>query len=111
MRWLKSIVVGFAFALCFSALADDRVARERLENDRVEPSLFEASIFGENESRCLDDEELADLRGRLLAPMGLQQAGVVLWDEPRKGLTPPPPRNGGEQPHGPSITGGGTIHR
>jgi hypothetical protein len=42
---------------------------------------------------ALADERLESMRAGVAAPAGLQQAGVTLWDEPRK--APPPPRHAG----------------
>jgi hypothetical protein len=43
------------------------------------------------ESRAVAEERLDALRAGVASPASLQQAGVILWDEPRK--APPPPRN------------------
>jgi hypothetical protein len=63
--------MALALALCSTAHADER-----------EQSWAQ--------SRALDDERLAALRAGVAAPL-MPQAGVILWDEPRK--SPPPPRN------------------
>ena len=81
--WLKSIALGAAFALSFGVLAE--------ESERPQFILHDASAeLLQGGTRAVSDEELETLRGRLAIPvvqagMGVQQAGVVLWDEPGKG--------------------------
>lgn len=101
-RLLKSIAVGLGCALCFSALADPRVAPDLLlAQERGEPSLFE--------SRPLGEEQLAQLRGRLAAPLALQQTAVILWDEPRTGV--PPSRSPNPPSAGSTVSAEASIHR
>lgn len=100
--WAKLIVVGFAWALCFSALAGDRAGLHALGRGCAGPGIPQAS-------RPLDDERLDAMRAGLAAPAQLQQAGVILWDEPRKVL--PPLRNGNHSGSGPSVNVTVTIHR
>jgi hypothetical protein len=71
--------MALAFALCATAHADER----------AQPWA---------QSRAVAQERLAELRAGVAAPHGLQQAGVILWDEPRK--APPPPRHAGADSSG-----------
>ncbi len=100
--WMKSAAMGLAWALfCSSALAEDRVELNSRALEGVD------SLYTQTQGRPLDDQQLDQLRGRLAAPMP-QQAGVVLWDEPSKGL---PPVRGTSEPHnGSSVTTTFTIH-
>jgi hypothetical protein len=100
-KWFKAFAVGVAWAMCASALAEEQPDAVRAVRDAEEP-------FAHVESAPLDDERLAQLRGRRATPAELTQAGVVLWDEPRKG--PPPVRNGGEPAGNVSVTSSFTIH-
>ena len=77
-RLLNAIVVGLSCALCSSALADDR----------ADPIVLLLGL-PESQQRLIDDEELAQLRGRLAIPAVPQQPSVILWDEPRRGAPPP----------------------
>jgi hypothetical protein len=99
---LLCLIAFGACALSFSASADER----------PEPSALAShdapGLFADNEARAIGDEELEQLRGRLPAPMTLQQVGVVLWDEPRKGL---PPQRGSQSPPPSGVTVGATILR
>lgn len=67
----RCIAMALALALCSAAQADER----------AQPWA---------QSRAVGDERLEALRAGVAARM-TQQAGVILWDEPRK--SPPPPRN------------------
>ena len=67
----RCIAVAFGLALCAIAHADER----------AQPWA---------QSRAVGDQRLEALRAGVAARM-TQQAGVILWDEPRK--SPPPPRN------------------
>ena len=67
----RCIAMALALALCPAAHADER----------AQPWA---------QARAVDDERLAALRAGVPAPV-IPQAGVILWDEPRK--SPPPPRN------------------
>jgi hypothetical protein len=102
---LKSIVFVLACAFGSSALADERAAQNVPASHAEEPGRVTVDV-----SRPLEDEQLAKLRGRLATPADLQQAGVVLWDEPRKGLPPPPVRTSGEPPSASSVSTSFTIH-
>ena len=101
-HWLNAAAVGLAWALCFSTHAEDRRA----------PSLRHVSTHASEalaeQSRPLQDEQLEKLRGRLALPTATQQAGVVLWDEPRKGL--PPSRTGADATVNGSVSTSFTIH-
>lgn len=99
---LRTSAVAVACALCTGALAEERPGIPRAQA----PSGLAAVL----EREPLEEERLAQLRGRLATPAELQQqAGVVLWDEPRKGV--PPVRNGAEPGAGVSVTTSFTIHR
>lgn len=67
----RCIAVAFGLAVCAIAHADEQ----------TQPWA---------QSRAVDDGRLAALRAGVAAPV-MPQAGVILWDEPRK--APPPPRN------------------
>jgi hypothetical protein len=88
MCWLKSITLGFACVLSFGTLADNRPDADVFADE-------DPGILGHPQVLPVQDDQLDQLRGRLPAPMTLQQVGVVLWDEPRKPL-PPHRINGGE---------------
>lgn len=67
----RCIAMALALALCPAAHADER----------AQPWA---------QSRAVGDQRLEALRAGVAARM-TPQAGVILWDEPRK--SPPPPRN------------------
>jgi hypothetical protein len=92
--------LGVACVLAPSAFADEDSLRQ--------VALDLAAIFAEVDARPLDNERLEGLRGRLSGPTSLN-AGVVLWDEPRKGAPPQPGRSESPPPSG--MTGGVTILR
>ena len=100
-RTLRTSLVAIACALCTGALADEPAGVV----EGQQPGGLAAALSREP----LEEERLAQLRGRLATPTDLQQAGVVLWDEPRKGL--PPPRNGAEASASVNVTTSFTIHR
>jgi hypothetical protein len=95
MRWLKTIALAFAGALSFGALADEQGGAFVFES--------QPAIYGPPPGLPLRDEELEELRGGSPPPM-VQQAGVVLWDEPRKPL-PPQRTNAIDSPSSNSIAG------
>lgn len=100
-RWVGAVVVGgAAWVMCASALAE-----EPLEASARQAQWRRA--FASAEAAPLDDERLANLRGQRAAPADLTQAGVVLWDESRKGL--PPVRNSSGAGNV-SVTSSFTIH-
>ena len=101
-HWLNAAAVGLAWTLCVSAHADDG----RAPTLRQVSSHASEALAGE--SRPLQDEQLEKLRGRLAVPTATQQAGVVLWDEPRKGL--PPHRTGADTSVNGSVSTSFTIH-
>lgn len=93
-------VIGIACALCFGARAGERAAPD------AEARAVEAP--GAIAPQPLDEAQLSRLRGRMASPADLRQAGVVLWDEPRKSM--PPIRSGGEATSGTNVTTSFTIH-
>lgn len=102
-RWGEAIAAGVALAMCASALAQEQPdASAAVAEAEARPA------FARVHALPLDDERLAQLRGRRATPGDLTQAGVVLWDEPRKGL--PPVRNGGEPVGNVNVTSSFTIH-
>jgi hypothetical protein len=101
-HWLNAAAVGLAWALCISAHAQDRRA----------PSLHHVSTHASGalaeQGHPLQDEQLEKLRGRFAVPTATQQADVILWDEPRKGL--PPARTGADATVNGSVSTSFTIH-
>jgi hypothetical protein len=91
---LRTIAVCAGCALASSALADEQPNRGALEK----------AVFSDTGLHPVDNERLEELRGRLPGPAILQPAGVVLWDEPRKGL---PPQRGATSEAPPAVNGGG----
>ena len=85
----KCMAIAFAWALCSAALAEDQ----------SQPWA---------QSRALGDERLAALRAGVAAPT-TQQAGVILWDEPRK--APPPPRSAGAENCACAVLAASVVHR
>jgi hypothetical protein len=88
--WTTCVAVAVAWALCSSALADEPAQ-----------AWQQAGAVG--------DERLAALRAGVAAPATLQQAGVILWDEPRK--APPPPRNASTDNGGSALLTASVTHR
>ena len=84
------IALAVALAMCASAQAGERAP-------------------GFDASRAVADERLEALRAGVAPPAGLQQAGVTLWDEPRK--SPPPPRNAAGEGGGAALTATVTYQR
>jgi hypothetical protein len=60
------------------------------------------------QSRAVGDERLATLRAGVAAPM-TQQAGVILWDEPRK--APSPPRQASADNGGGAVLSASVVYR
>jgi hypothetical protein len=98
--------------LCLIAFGACALSFSAFPGEPPEPSALAShdapGLFADNEVRAVRDEELEQLRGRLPAPMTLQQVGVVLWDEPRRG---PPPQRGSQSPPSSGVTVGATILR
>jgi hypothetical protein len=97
--FLASIVVAWTLTLG-SALADDRVESAHV-GMRGSSGLFDEAL-------PVRDEKLEALRGKMSALISLDRVGVILWDEPRKGV---PPYPGAKEPPLTHVTGGGTVIR
>jgi len=94
-----AIAVAFVCALAtWNASADERSERLGLEL---------AALYAGAPARPLDDIKLEALRARLAAPP--ERVGVVLWDEPRKGNSPP--RTASPDAPSANVSVGISIHR
>jgi hypothetical protein len=96
-----AIAVAFVCALAtWNASADERSERLGLEL---------AALYAGAPARPLDEIKLEALRARLAAPTPPERVGVVLWDEPRKGTSPP--RTASPDAPSANLSVGISIHR
>ena len=86
MRRLIRIAAALACVLSLGAHADDRAEREPGARD-------DADFLGYPLVLPVADARLEAMRAGVPAPMTLQLAGVVLWDELRKPLPPQRPHS------------------
>ncbi len=98
-RAVQAIALGAACLFAGNAFAD--------EADLKQVAQDLAQIFDDVRITPLEDQKLDEMRGGI-ASRPLMHTGVVLWDEPRKGL-PPQRGSNGEPPAG-AATGGIQIN-
>jgi hypothetical protein len=104
LRALRKVAFGLACALAAPAFAGEPEPLKQVAEDL-------AQIFADVRITPLDDGKLEELRGGI-ASRPLMHTGVVLWDEPRKGLPPQRGINGETAPAGLGGPGVGiTINR
>ncbi len=102
-RAVQAIALSVACLFARTAFANDA------DLQKVAQDL--AQIFADVQITPLDNQKLDEMRGGI-ASRPLIHTGVVLWDEPRKGLPPQRGSHGDTPPAG--LTGPGvgiTINR